>query len=123
VLARRSRHGTVLSLAGEFDTFGVEKFESVTAALADDPGSVVVADMGRLEFLDTSAVVCLTRCSRRFQEMGKRLVVRRPPRLLLRIMAVIGDDDWLELEDPAPDPPLAEVVPISDRKPDPPPNR
>jgi anti-anti-sigma factor len=115
ILAQAGPDCTLVTLAGEFDTFGLEAFESVTSTLSGSRPPKVVADLGRLVFIDAAGVAALSQWSRDLQRGGRRLVVRNPPALLLRVIEVVGDGTRLEVEDDGSGKTLAQVVDITDR--------
>lgn len=59
--ARQDRTGTTITLAGEFDTTGTERFWAlVSEALAAGPRSITI-DASGLEFVDSSGLMALVR--------------------------------------------------------------
>lgn len=113
-LARPDAGGTVILVAGELDAFGVPALEEVMASAIGDGPAEVVADLGRLDFIDTSGLALLVAWTKRLRSRpGGRLVVRRPPDILLRVAEVTASMAQLEIEpSPAAPAPVAPVVDI-----------
>lgn len=115
-LARPAGRCAVAIVAGELDHFSAVGLDRLLEHLAGAGRLDVVADMSRVEFTDTAGLAVIVRWSREYRERGGRLVLRRPPDLLLRIAEVTGDACDLEVEvehdGPGDRPRLAEVLDI-----------
>jgi anti-anti-sigma factor len=78
--AKRDRSGVTLSLAGEFDIAGTERFRAfVNEALAAHPKAVTI-DTGGLEFIDSSGLQALLHAHDAATEAGRSASVTRRPR-------------------------------------------
>jgi anti-anti-sigma factor len=88
------RTGTVpvAVLAGEIDLASIDALEAaITATEQDAPAdSDVVLDMSGVTFLDSSGLRVLVTANDRLDAAGRRLVIRRPPASVLRILEITG---------------------------------
>ena len=75
-------HGELdLAVAGQLD-------EALTGAV--EAADVVLVDMGRCEFIDSSGLAVILRAHRRMEELGKRLAIYAPNAQVERILAMTG---------------------------------
>jgi anti-anti-sigma factor len=88
----------VAALRGELDA-------STARELADHltapPGSLVVADLSGLTFIDSSGLGAIHAARRKVIEGGGNLVVCRPKPAVLRVLEITGLDTWVTDWDPA----------------------
>jgi anti-sigma B factor antagonist len=93
--ATRDRSGVHLSLTGEFDMAGTERFWAfVNEALAADPKAVTI-DAGGLEFIDSSGLQALLHARDAANEAGVAFRVSDPSPAVRRILALFGVEDLL----------------------------
>jgi anti-sigma B factor antagonist len=93
--ARQDRAGITISLVGEFDMTGTERFWSfLSEALSADLKSVTI-DASSLEFVDSSGLMALVRARDATLETGVGFHVRDPSPALRRIVEVCGLEDLL----------------------------
>lgn len=85
-------------LAGELDLTGKEAF---TRALAEagEEASLVVVDLRRLDFMDSTGVHCILRANIESQRNGHRLAVIRGPEQVQRAFEVTCTEDSLPIVD------------------------
>jgi anti-sigma B factor antagonist len=98
IVASQGGAEVTISLVGEFDMSGSERFWSVLSeALAADPRSVVV-DASRLDFIDSSGLMAFVRARDAAEEAGASLHVRSPSPALRRVVEILGLEDLLPPE-------------------------
>ncbi|MEU6852366.1 STAS domain-containing protein [Actinacidiphila alni] len=79
----------VITVAGDLDLGTAPDFyQRTTAALERHP--VLVLDLARLTFCDSSGFNALLRLRRRTQEAGGEVVLAAPPDHLLRLLTLTG---------------------------------
>jgi anti-anti-sigma factor len=97
---RRVDHplGIVLTLAGELDLATAPVLqERLDATL--HRGAVVVIDLSRLRFIDSSGLGMLVQAERQLRESGGQLVLVRGPRAAHRPFELTGLDSYFEFCD------------------------
>lgn len=75
---------TGLKVAGEIDLSARDDWDTVLDSMVDTPSDVYL-DLSELEFIDTSATGALVRTASRLGA-GRRLVLDRPPVILVRLL-------------------------------------
>jgi anti-anti-sigma factor len=90
--AEHDRRGAAVTLAGEFDMAGSERFWAfVSEALAASPRSVIV-DASGLEFIDSSGLMAIVRARDAAAEAGVGFHVSSASLALRRIAQLCGHD-------------------------------
>lgn len=87
------RSGTVpvAVLTGEIDLASIDALEAAIAATEQDAaGTDVVLDMSAVTFLDSSGLRVLVTAHDRLHTAARRLVIRRPPAPVLRVLEITG---------------------------------
>ena len=82
-----SRNGevTILSLAGEFDASCVIRYERLFRdAAAEDEIRMLVVDMGRVTFIDSTGLALLLRTEAASRQDGFELQIKRSPAAAVR---------------------------------------
>jgi anti-anti-sigma factor len=95
-----SYHGTqaTLTLLGEFDMTGTERFWSfLSEALSADPKTVTI-DASGLEFIDSSGLMALVRARDATVEAGVGFHIRNSSPALQRIVDLAGLEELLPPE-------------------------
>jgi anti-sigma B factor antagonist len=93
--ARQDRAAIIMSLVGEFDMTGTERFWSfLSEALAADLTSVTV-DASGLEFIDSSGLMALVRARASTVDAGVGFHLRNPCPALRRIVELCGLEELL----------------------------
>ena len=92
---RRADHA-VLEVAGELDLAYAGELRDKLAE-ASTPGGHVVVDLGRVEFLDSTALGVLVAAAKRLHGTGGELVVRSPRPHIRRVFELTGLDRVLAL--------------------------
>jgi anti-sigma B factor antagonist len=101
-LSAREQGGiVVLSLAGELDIANASAVEHELAR-AEERAPVVVLDLRRLSFMDSTGLRIVVGADARARDRGGRLVVVRGPEPVRRVFRITRLDDRLEqVDDPA----------------------
>jgi anti-anti-sigma factor len=96
----RSENATaLLSVAGELDLASSPILErELERALADGPGLVII-DLRKLEFMDSTGLSVLIRAHNRAQETGHRLGIVNGSRQVRRLLSLTGVADRLRIVD------------------------
>ena len=97
VMARDIEGGRVLELSGELD---VSTCQGLVSKLVGVPGSLVVIDLSKVSFMDSSGLGVINRARRIAMEEGGVLVVSRPQPMVHRVLQITGLDIWLADWDP-----------------------
>jgi anti-sigma B factor antagonist len=93
--ASQDRTGATITLKGEFDRTGTERFWSfLSEALAATPRTIAV-DTSALEFIDSSGLMALSRARDSAVEAGVGFHVRDPSPALRRIAELSGLEEVL----------------------------
>lgn len=77
----------VLLLCGEIDSLVVAAYEDATAGRA---GQAAVVDASRVTFLDCRGLGLLVRRTQDARRAGRRPVLRRPARIVRRVVHIAG---------------------------------
>ncbi len=65
------------------------------------PPPVIVLDLSKLTFLDSTGLRCLVTADRRAREAGRRVVIVRGPDAVQRVFEITRLDERLEIVDDA----------------------
>ena len=96
------RDGLVhVSLRGELDLSTVGKVDDELQRLEASKTGVVLLDLSRLTFLDSTGLRCVVRADERAREEGRRLVVLKGPEAVHRVFEITRLEERLELVDDA----------------------
>jgi anti-anti-sigma factor len=90
-----------LALRGELDLSSVTKVEDELKRVEADGPGVIVLDLSRLTFLDSTGLRCLVTADQRARESGRRLVLVRGPDPVQRVFAITRLEERLEMVDDA----------------------
>jgi len=101
-VTQREGGGLTLSLSGELDLSTIEQLERAVAARVDGRPELVVLDLRKLVFLDSTGLRLVLRLHERLHRVGGRLVLVKGPRRVHRVFELTRAVDVLEiLSDPA----------------------
>jgi anti-anti-sigma factor len=94
--------GPVVALSGDIDLAAVEAVEQkLRAAIGGEP-DVLVLDLRKVEFMDSSGLRLVLRLDQEQRERQGRLVLVRGGRRVARVLELTGADRQLEMvDDPA----------------------
>jgi anti-anti-sigma factor len=93
---------TVVALAGELDIASAPQFEEGLAAVERDTPGVLVLDLRKVEFIDSTGLRSVIAADERARSTGRRFVIVRGTAAVERVFSVTQLDQRLEIvEDPA----------------------
>jgi anti-sigma B factor antagonist len=95
-----------VALKGELDLSTVNKVEEELESLEAGGAALIVLDMSRLTFLDSTGLRCLVTADQRARDAGRRLVLVRGPDAVQRVFTITRLEERLEMVDD-----LASVTP------------
>jgi anti-sigma B factor antagonist len=96
------RDGLVrVALKGELDLSTVGKVQDELTRVEAGSPSVLVLDLSRLTFLDSTGLRCLVTADQRAREQNRRLVIVRGPEAVQRVFTITRLEDHLEMVDDA----------------------
>ena len=90
-----------IALKGELDLSTVNKVEEELESLEASGASLIVLDLSRLSFLDSTGLRCLVTADQRAKEAGRRLVLVRGPDAVQRVFTITRLEERLEMVDDA----------------------
>ncbi len=88
-------------LRGELDLSTVGKVQDALQNVETDAPPVIVLDLAKLTFLDSTGLRCLVTADQRAREAGRRLVIVRGPDAVQRVFAITRLEERLEIVDDA----------------------
>lgn len=88
-------------LRGELDLSTVGKVQDALLKVEAAAPPVVVLDLSKLTFLDSTGLRCLVTADQRAREGGRRLVIVRGPDAVQRVFAITRLEERLEIVDDA----------------------
>ena len=101
ISTERRESRTRIALVGELDIASTPRFEEGLAAVEADTPGVLVLDLRRLEFIDSTGLRAVIAADERARAAGRRLVLVRGPAAVERVFNVTQLDQRLEIvEDP-----------------------
>jgi anti-sigma B factor antagonist len=90
-----------VSLRGELDLSTVGKVEEELKRVEGGEPPLVLLDLSRLSFLDSTGLRCVITAAERAKEGDRRLVIVKGPDAVQRVFSITGLDDRLEMVDDA----------------------
>ena len=91
-----------VALRGELDLSTVGKVEEELGRVEADGPPLMVLDLSRLTFLDSSGLRCVLTAAERAREQQRRFVIVRGPDAVHRVFEITRLDERLEIVDDAP---------------------
>jgi anti-anti-sigma factor len=88
-----------VALKGELDLSTVNKVEEELESLEAGGAKLIVLDMSRLTFLDSTGLRCLVTADQRARDAGGRLVLVRGPDAVQRVFTITRLEERLEMVD------------------------
>lgn len=96
------RDGVVhVALRGELDLSSVNKVQEELRRVEADAPAVVVLDLSKLTFLDSTGLRCLVTADQRARDDGRRVVLVRGPDPVQRVFTITRLEERLEMVDDA----------------------
>jgi len=103
IKVREAAGAILVGLFGELDISEVEQVEAVLATAEAKEPSLLVIDLRRLEFMDSSGIRLVVEADLRARDQGRRLVFVRGSDAVHRVFTIALLDRRLEFVD---DPPI-----------------
>lgn len=94
--------GVVVAVSGEIDLFTAPDFKEAVAAALSTGTDVLVIDLTRATFMDSSSLGVLIGAHRRLTRCRRRLVIACDQPAILKVMRVTGLDGVFEIVESAP---------------------
>ena len=88
-----------VALRGELDLSTVASLDEELARVESSTEGVVVLDLSKLTFLDSTGLRCVVTADERAREAGRRMVIVRGPLSVQRVFAITRLDERLEMVD------------------------
>jgi anti-sigma B factor antagonist len=102
IIIEKQEGQTRMALVGELDIASAPSFEEGLAQLEADTPGVLVLDLRRVEFIDSTGLRAVIAADERARSAGRRLVIVRGPAAVERVFSVTQLDQRLEIvDDPA----------------------
>jgi anti-sigma B factor antagonist len=86
-----------VALRGELDMSGTDRLQAAIDQAEDPPSGLLVLDLSRLDFIDSTGLEVLLRAARRAHDSGGRLIVARPSRYVRRLLEMTAIDQSLDV--------------------------
>lgn len=99
VVAPRGDGGTTFTLSGDLDMSTVDQLEQAVASGVNGRRELVVLDLRRLGFLDSSGLRLMLGLHGRLKQAGGRLVLIKGPRRVHRVFELTQVVEELEIVD------------------------
>jgi anti-sigma B factor antagonist len=94
------RDGLVhVALRGELDLSTVGKVQDELDRIEASSPRVVLLDLSKLTFLDSTGLRCLVTADERARESGRRVVIVRGPEAVQRVFSITRLEERLEMVD------------------------
>jgi anti-anti-sigma factor len=102
VQTTEDRKGPVrISLKGELDLSTVGKVQDELRRVEAAAPAVMVLDLSKLTFLDSTGLRCLVTADERAREEGRRVVIVRGPEPVQRVFSITRLEERLDMVDDA----------------------
>jgi anti-anti-sigma factor len=95
----RHRAQVVLPLSGELDAANANEAHKRLLGLELRPGGQLVLDLRGLTFTDSTGIRLILRASEHARRCGAGFAVVRPAAEVMRVLALVGLDEQLDLVD------------------------
>jgi anti-anti-sigma factor len=86
-----------LELRGELDMSGTDRLQVALEQAEEPPSGLLVLDLSKLDFIDSTGLEVLLRAARRAHDSGRRLIVARPSRYVRRLLEMTAIDQTLDV--------------------------
>jgi anti-sigma B factor antagonist len=95
---QRKDDGITVAVAGEVDLDNAAQLRDTLSELAEETDHVVL-DLAGLEFIDSTGLAALLAGHKRLEAEGGRLELQNPPRMLVKMLKLVGLVDVLHVAD------------------------
>ena len=97
VTVTREGDRAVVELRGELDLSGTDRLQQALEQAEDPPAGLLVLDLSKLDFIDSTGLEVVLRAARRASDSGRRLVVARPSSYVRRLLELTAIDQSLDV--------------------------
>ena len=88
-----------VALRGELDLSSVNKVQDELRRVEGDKPAIVLLDLSKLTFLDSTGLRCLVTADQRARDEGRRVVLVRGPDPVQRVFSITRLEERLEMVD------------------------
>jgi anti-anti-sigma factor len=99
IRSQRDGDTYTISLSGEMDLANAADVEQELDRAEATNASVILLDLSRLTFIDSTGIRLLVAADARSRSDSGRLLLKRPPRTVMRVLVIAGIDDRLPFAD------------------------
>jgi len=92
-----------IALSGELDISSAGRVEEELAALQAESPQLLVLDLRKLDFMDSTGLRLIVRADEAARARGTRFVIVRGPEAVQRVFEIVGLDSRLEMADAPPE--------------------
>ena len=96
---RSAGRATVIGMSGELDLASSPALQEELDRVAASDSEMLIIDLRRLDFMDSTGLSVLVRAHQRAEEQGRRLAMVRGPQQVQRLLSLTGVADRLTLVD------------------------
>jgi anti-sigma B factor antagonist len=104
IQVQRNGDAVLLAASGDLDLAAVEPAEGEFHQAESPAAKVIVVDLSRVEFIDSSGLRVLLLAASRASDAGRRFVVAGAGGQVKRVIEMTGSDQLFELTAALPDP-------------------
>src|SRR3954468_20805599 len=97
VTVSRDADRATVELRGELDMSGTDRLQLAIEQAEDPPTGLLVLDLSKLDFIDSTGLEVVLRAARRAHDAGRRLIVARPSSYVRRLLALTAIDQSLDV--------------------------
>ncbi|MFL5841495.1 MAG: STAS domain-containing protein [Thermoleophilaceae bacterium] len=97
VTVSRDGDRATVELRGELDLSGTDRLRSAIEQAEEPPTGLLVLDLSKLDFIDSTGLEVVLRAARRAHDSGRRLIVARPSRYVRRLLEMTAIDQSLDV--------------------------
>jgi anti-sigma B factor antagonist len=97
--SRREGDAHVLTLSGELDLQTAPEVEKELRTVEAGDADAILIDLSAVEFVDSTGIRLLIQAEQRSRWEPGRIVFRRPPAKVMRVLTIAGIDELLPFED------------------------
>ena len=101
VKTENRNRGVRIALRGELDLSTVGKVQDELRRVEASSPALVVLDLSKLTFLDSTGLRCLVTADERARDEGRRVVIVRGPEPVQRVFSITRLEERLEIVDDA----------------------
>jgi len=93
----KRENGVRVALRGELDLSSVGRVDDVLERVESDAPPLVVLDLSRLTFLDSTGLRCVVTADERARSQGRRLAIVKGPEAVHRVFTITRLEERLDI--------------------------